>query len=77
MNYKKFFIITLPLATLFSCTKLEEKFNGELGEDDFGGSGGSANVDALVNGVYNAMRLPYQDQSRWWAAQEHRNVLKK
>ncbi len=72
MNYKKFFLLTLPLATLFSCTKLEEDFNGELGEDDFGGGGGgSANVEALLSGVYNAMRLPYQDQSRWWAAQEH------
>lgn len=27
--------------------------------------------DALLQSAYDAMRLPYQDQSRFWAAQEH------
>ena len=69
MKYRKL-LFTLPAVLLFSCTKLEEQFNGDLTLEQVGG-GGSANVDALLTGIYNSMRLPYQDQSRWWAAEEH------
>lgn len=71
MKYRKLlYAITIPSVLLFSCTKLDETFNGDLTQDQVGG-GGSANVDALLTGIYNSMRLPYQDQSRWWAAEEH------
>lgn len=55
--------------TLVACTRLEEKLNGEVPGSAVGG--GSANTAALLKGVYDAMRTPYQDQSRFWAAQEH------
>jgi hypothetical protein len=44
------------------CTKLEEKFSGDLTPDQV--SGGSANVGALLKGVYNSMRTTFQDQTR-------------
>ena len=45
---------------LVSCTKLDEDLNGNLSFDQVGG-GGSGNVDALLNGVYNNIRLPFQN----------------
>jgi len=70
MKSKKLIYLILPAVLLLSCTKLEEKFNGDLTGSQVGGSGGG-NVDALLVGVYNSMRGPYQDQSELWAAEEH------
>jgi len=70
MKYTKLLYLTIPTFMLFSCTKLDEKFRGDLTAAQVGG-GGSANTDALLTGVYNSMRTPYQDQSRFWAAEEH------
>lgn len=70
MKYTKLLYLTIPTFMLFSCTKLDEKFRGDLTQAQVGG-GGSASTDALLTGVYNAMRTPYQDQSQVWAAQEH------
>ena len=69
MKYKIFIYSAMPALLLFSCTKLEEKFNGDLTPAQVGSS--SSNNDALLKGIYDAMRTPYQDQSRWWAAEEH------
>jgi hypothetical protein len=67
MKLTKSIYIIFPILIL-SCSKLEEKFQG-----DTTGAGGSstATTAALLKGVYDAMRSPYQDQSRVWAAQEH------
>ena len=70
MKYPKLFYFIASAALLFSCTKLEENFQGDLTSDQVG-SGGAGNATALLKGVYDAMRTPYQDQSRVWAAQEH------
>ena len=70
MKYTKLLYLAIPTFLLFSCTKLEEKFRGDLTEEQIGG-GGSANTAALLTGVYNSMRTPYQEQSQWWAAEEH------
>lgn len=70
MKFLRLLLLVLPMLIVFSCTKLEEKFNGDLTADQIGG-GGNANTAALLKGVYDAMRTPYQDQSRVWAAQEH------
>ena len=70
MKYTKLLYLTIPTFMLFSCTKLDEKFRGDLTAQQVGG-GGSASADALLTGVYNSMRTPYQDQSQVWAAQEH------
>lgn len=70
MKFLRLLLMVLPMLIVFSCTKLEEKFNGDLTADQIG-SGGNTNTGALLKGVYDAMRTPYQDQSRVWAAQEH------
>ncbi len=70
MKYPKLLYFIASAALLFSCTKLEEKFQGDLTSDQVS-SGGAGNATALLKGVYDAMRTPYQDQSRVWASQEH------
>ena len=46
-----------------SCTKLDEKFAGDLTADQVTG-GASSGADALLVGVYNSMRTTFQDQTR-------------
>ncbi len=63
--------IILMLLTVFSfqaCTDLKEELREDLTEDQ---AGKLVKVDALLKAAYDGMRLPYQDQSRVWAAQEH------
>jgi len=63
-------IIYLPalLLVTFSCTKLNEKFQGDLTAGQI--SGTSANTSALLTNVYTAMRLPFQDRSELYALTE-------
>lgn len=68
MNYKKILTFTFCTAILVGCTKLDQKLQSEITDDQVGSSSDAA---ALLKGVYNSMRLPYQDQSRFWALQEH------
>ncbi|MBL7740889.1 MAG: RagB/SusD family nutrient uptake outer membrane protein [Chitinophagaceae bacterium] len=67
MKYVKLTIIAT--VTLFSCTKLEEKLGSQVATG--GGSGGAVSPANILAGTYDAMRTPYQDQSRVWASQEH------
>jgi len=53
---------------MFGCTKLDEKFNGDL--PDLASKGGSANIDALLRGVYTSMHVTYQDQANAFALWE-------
>lgn len=70
MKYKKIFVaITSSLFFLGGCTKLDETFKGDLSQSQVGG-GGSANVDALLKGVYTSMRDPYQGQEQVFALGE-------
>lgn len=62
-----FSVVTLGLLA-GSCTDLKEEIRQDLTGDQ---AAQFVDVGALLNGAYNAMRLPYQDQSRFWAAQEH------
>lgn len=48
-----------------ACTDLQEELREDLPE------GVSPDPAALLQSAYDAMRLPYMDQSRFWAAQEH------
>ena len=52
---------------LFSCSKLEEEFDDSLSavEEE------SIDPQSILQGAYNALNTPFQDQSRFWAAQEH------
>ena len=62
---KKIFYLFLIAFTLGACTDLKEELREDLPE------GETPDPNALMQSVYDAMRLPYQDQSRFWAAQEH------
>src|SRR5690348_12765111 len=55
-------IILVFTMVSFHCTKLHEKFNGDLTPDQISGS--ASNAGALLTGVYNSMRTTWQDQTR-------------
>lgn len=59
---QKIIVIIISFSLLLSCTKLDEKLKGNLTADQIGGGGGGANVDALLKGVYNNIRGPFQGQ---------------
>jgi hypothetical protein len=64
-------IVVLLIGVNFSCSldeELQSTLNKEQGTEFLTGS---ADIDALLQSAYEAMRLPYQDQSRYWAATEH------
>ncbi len=71
MKFKNLLLIGLVTFSV-GCTDLTEELNEDLTEDvatkiliD------NADVSALLQASYEGLRLPYQDQSRYWAAQEH------
>ncbi|WP_290795400.1 RagB/SusD family nutrient uptake outer membrane protein [Flavihumibacter sp. UBA7668] len=74
MKYK-IILSAVLISSLAGCTKLEEPVDsaitGEEAEVYFGGSNANPDPTALLEGVYLSTRLPYQDQSRVWAAMEH------
>ncbi len=65
-------LITMFVFSLVSvsCTKLEEKLNGQLTESQVGGGGGSANTAALLSGIYDNLRGTFQDQAGVYALWE-------
>jgi hypothetical protein len=69
MKYNKIILIA-AVVFLGGCTKLEEKLNSETTQGG-GGGGGGGNAAALLQGAYAALNNPFEDQSRFWAAQEH------
>lgn len=64
----KLFVAILILTGSLACTDLEEELRQDV-------DGETANADVqvseLLRAAYELFRLPYQDQSRFWAAQEH------
>ncbi len=62
---KKIFYLLSLLFIISACTDLEEGLREDLPD------GESPEASALLGSAYDAMRLPYQDQSRFWAAQQH------
>jgi hypothetical protein len=70
MKYNKIIIVATAVVFLAACTKLEEKFNSETTQGG-GSGGGGGNATALLVGAYRSLNNPFQDQSRFWAAQEH------
>jgi hypothetical protein len=67
---KKSFL-TIILISLFtvSCTKLDEKLNGQLTSSQVSG-GGTANTAALLSGIYDNIRGTFQDQAGVYALWE-------
>jgi hypothetical protein len=66
---KYIFLTIIAAVSLVSCSKLEEKLGSQV--STVGGSGGAVSPANILSGTYDAMRTPYQDQSRIWASQEH------
>jgi starch-binding outer membrane protein, SusD/RagB family len=67
---RKILISTTVLLLAFGCTKLNEKFNGDLPDTAGGGGGGGANADALLKGVYNSLQTTFQSQDNVFALEE-------
>lgn len=68
MKHIKILFLVSGILLWTGCTKLDEKLKGEATDSQVGGSGGSA--DALLKGVYNSMRLPYQSNDQVFALSE-------
>lgn len=71
MNKIMKFRILIFMALLvggFGCTDLEEDLRGDLTKDE---AEQFVSPEALLNAAYEGLRLPFQDQSRMWAAQQH------
>ncbi|ULQ56397.1 RagB/SusD family nutrient uptake outer membrane protein [Flavihumibacter rivuli] len=68
MKFRNLLLLTgISSTVLFSCTKLDETFKDSLSAVEEG------NIDpqSILQGAYNALNNPFQDQSRFWAAQQH------
>lgn len=71
MKLNKLYLVLL-LGGFFSCTDLNETLNEDLTRTDAEAFlNANADVDALLRACYDGLRLPFQDQSRMWAAQQH------
>ncbi len=66
---KKLILICLAASTLTACSKLDEQLGSQQSSGASGGGG--VTPTSVLASTYEAMRLPYQDQSRVWASQEH------
>lgn len=72
MKLKNLLILGLFVFGAFGCTDLTEQLN-----EDWTDEAATtylvenADVSSLLKASYELLRLPYQDQSRYWAAQEH------
>lgn len=66
MKFQKITYALLVIASLGSCTKLEQRLRSEV-------SAQSSTVTAagLLQSAYETMNSPYQDQARLWALNEH------
>jgi len=65
---KKYLFLFILLTGVFSCTDLDEDIREDLTEVE---AAELVDVASLLQASYEGLRLPYQDQSRFWAAQEH------
>ncbi len=66
MNKIKSLLLLTLLVLGFSCTKLEQTQRGALNIES-----GAINPAGLLQSAYESMFVPFVDQSRFWAAQQH------
>jgi starch-binding outer membrane protein, SusD/RagB family len=72
MKFKALFLMFLFSASFFACTDLEETLKEDLTKtaaEEY--LNANTDVAALLRGCYDGLRLPFQDQSRFWAASQH------
>ena len=67
MKFSKFIPLIMLLFVLAACTKLTEEFRGEVEQ----GNSGTITAAQILGSAYSSLNNPLQDQSRFWAAQEH------
>lgn len=65
--YKKLACLLLAGYTFTSCTKLDEKLGSTITRNQ---ADSVIKVPSLLKTAYDALQLPYQDQSNFWALQE-------
>lgn len=66
MKYINIFSAAALLLTVSACTKLDETFRGDLSSV----SEQALDAQNVLNGAYNSMNLPFQDQARLFGAIE-------
>ena len=76
MTYKiKLILIAIATSSVFGCSKLDEKLNGQLTEAEFialtGGGTGTPDFTSLMNAAYITMYGPWSNQDNIFALQEH------
>ncbi|MEO0898859.1 MAG: RagB/SusD family nutrient uptake outer membrane protein [Bacteroidota bacterium] len=73
MNFIKSIVFVGLLSFLvIGCTDLEEVIRQDLNQEDATEYlQNNTDISALIQTVYDNLQLPYQDQSRFWAMQEH------
>ena len=72
MKFKALSMLLLFSSGFFACTDLEETLNEDLTKVDAETYlNANTDVGALLKGCYDGLRLPFQDQSRFWAANQH------
>ncbi|MCI4666630.1 MAG: RagB/SusD family nutrient uptake outer membrane protein [Bacteroidia bacterium] len=70
--FKSILILSLAAFTLAGCTQLEEALRQDLdGDSARTYLNENTDISSLILTVYDNLDLPYQDQSRFWAMQEH------
>lgn len=69
MKRKLLTLVILLAGFSFNCTKLEEKFEGDLTASQVAGSG-SSNTAALLEGVYASLRSLFTDHQQIFALSE-------
>ncbi len=70
MLRKLIFILTTISLAFAGCTKLEEKFDGQLTSSQISTTGSAGNVNALLTGIYASMRGTFQGQAGVYALWE-------
>jgi hypothetical protein len=71
INKISFLIVLMVLIGVLSCNldeELQDTLTKEQGEAFLTGS---ADIDALLQSSYEGLHSPFQDQARFWMAQEH------
>jgi hypothetical protein len=66
--FYKTLLLTAFALLVGACTKLEEKLGSDISREQ---AQDLFDASALLQAAYDALQLPLQDQSRYWAAQQH------
>ena len=67
MKINKFLTIVSAIIIASGCTKLNEDFHDSINSP---GSGGSTDINALLNNAYNDINTPFNNQDQMFALQE-------